>query len=199
MGPARVRKEAVVKRYFVLGIALALAVAMVTALTGCGGDTGKAKEYMKKGDKYLAEVSKNSEDLEKKLTETFTESDFLTSEAFKSASGDIEADIDDIVEGADKAKAEYEKILVLKGVPDYVTYAGIQIEVIEKGKEVMEKTVSLLSQVESFLVKAESGEPVDQQTITTAITKASSEMETLGEEMGELQKEAEKLKEDKSL
>ena len=61
------------KRYLVVAVALVLVVSLGLALTGCGGDTGKAKEYINNAGVIIEEVEGESSEMEAQIETIFTE------------------------------------------------------------------------------------------------------------------------------
>ncbi|MBU4241524.1 MAG: hypothetical protein L6427_09795 [Actinomycetia bacterium] len=152
------------KRYFVMVLALCLAIAMVVALPGCGGDTGKAKEYINNAYKLIEDIEANSDEMEEQFDTIFTE--LAGGEVTSSAKAEELADgLTDATEKslktASEAKAELEKVASLEGVEDYKEYALLRISVIDGIIELIEQTEKYLKDLAEILTAAEAGQPVD--------------------------------------
>ena len=153
------------KRYFVMVVALCLAIAMVVALPGCGGDTGRAKEYINNANKIIEDIEADSDEIQKEQFDTiFTE--LAGGEVTSSAKAEELADgLTDATEKslktASEAKAELEKVASLEGVEDYKEYALLRISVIDGIIELIEQTEKYLKDLAEILTAAEAGQPVD--------------------------------------
>lgn len=176
------------KRYLVVAVALVLVVSLGIALTGCGGDTGKAKEYIDNAEVIIEEVGENSSEMETHIDTIFTE--LAGGEVTSSARADELAKgladaTDDLIKEADKAKTELEKVATLEGVDEYQEYALLRISVIDDITELVQ-----------VLVAAETGQPVDLAKVEsdstaffTEILELQENIQTNGELADELQKE----------
>ncbi len=188
------------KRRSLLVISLLLVgtMALFLLLPGCGGDKGKAKEYMEKGDETIEGLESTSATLESDIDELIN--GLIAGESgaseFKSGADEVISNIDGLVTESKKAKAEYEKISGLKGVDDYEEYADLRIEAIDNAGVMMTKLKELLSNLQDLV---QEGQPVDQTALMTEITKWSEENQELVEEGVDLSEKADKLKTDKNL
>gem|GEM_PF-1496763 len=148
MGNVRLNMEAKMKRPLVLLLALAL-VLVTLAVGGCGGDTGQAQQYMKKGDELSVQLARYGggkqaaydtaallADLGINLAQGNTD---LTSTGKKA-----KADIDKLIAEGKAAKVEYSKILDLNDVADYKEYARLRIQAINSTTEVLQQVKGLI-------------------------------------------------------
>lgn len=183
------------KRFITLLVAILLIAGSLAFLPGCGGDTAKAQEYMKAGDDILSEVQTESESLGEQITDIgndLSSGAITTTAELEERAEEYENDTDAILEKAEEAKAEYEKILSLNGVEDYVEYAGLTIDLIDTAIELLEGMNSMLTDTLAYLQKVEAG------TLTEAEDAAfAEEMEKLEADIGDLSDEAEELSDEK--
>ena len=187
------------KRYLVVAVALMLVVSLGIALTGCGGDTSKAKEYINNADAIIEEVGENSSEMETQIDTIFTE--LAGGEVTSSAKADELAKgladaTDDLIKEADKAKTELEKVATLEGVDEYQEYALLRISVIDDITELIQSTEKFLTDLGQVLVAAESGQPVDLAKVEsestaffTKILELQENIETNGGLADELEKD----------
>lgn len=143
------------------------------AVTGCGSETATAKEYMEKGDELSKKMSLLTSDA------VFDAGSLLaqlgvqvieTGEIDPQTVTDEAADqLETIIANGLKAKAEYEKILDLKGVDDYKAYAEERIKAIES-------TVLVLNAVQELL--DELGDPTNRKSTSDTLANwAKSNLE----------------------
>ena len=116
------------KRVMVAALALALCLAAVAAV-GCGGNTSQAKTDMQTADKAYATVKTQMDALGNSLTTVLggaVSGNFsqLTPQVLQSAN----AQISKILGELPAVKSDYQKIVALTGVPDYVSYANAMIK-----------------------------------------------------------------------
>lgn len=181
------------RRFLGFFLILSLALSLI-ATAGCGNDAAKAKEFMEEGDKYWNEAATLSGDMNDKLNYLYLQQPIETSEQFAAGAQEVETVLDKLDEIMSSAKAAYEKILDLSGVPDYVDYAEKMVEAVEKGQTVIVMTRQMLSDTEAAIRTAEQGIPPDYD-----ITEAKSEILDVGREIDELENEAQDIKREKDL
>jgi uncharacterized membrane protein YdfJ with MMPL/SSD domain len=179
------------KKWISLVTVSLLILVVAAVLSGCGGDTDQAKEYMQKGDELLQKLQTDANAWQSELSSSManiTEQSKFQAEAEKAKSGASE-----LGDTAEKAKAEYEKILSLEGVDDYKEYAKIEIEALDAFQELVEKTNAFLDEMVSLSASG------DVTAITSITTEYSKEAQELGNKISELDEEAQKLKSEKNL
>lgn len=187
------------KRYLVVAVALVLVVSLGIALTGCGGDTSKAKEYINNADAIIDEVGENSSEMEAQIDTIFTE--LAGGEVTSSAKADELAKgladaTDDLISKVNEAKLELEKVASLEGVDEYQEYALMRISVIDDITELIQLTEKFLKDLSQVLVAAETGQTVDLAKVEsestaffTNILELQENIEANGEKADELRKE----------
>lgn len=186
------------KRYAVLTVAMLVTVAMVISMMGCGGDTGKAREYMNQGDEYWTEAASASESMQENLNTLVTDlanGEYTSSADFKGDADDVIEETEEVIDGAKKAKAEYEKIKALSGVEDYVEYADLMIEAADKGTKAGNEIVDFLDKLSDTVAAEEAGQAYDYSFVSSD-SEAISE---LGEDIEDLETQAQELKSQKNL
>lgn len=139
------------KKYLVVLLAVMLTAGCL-GLLGCGGDTGKAKENMETADAAFAA-------LEKKLDEMGKLSEELIGAAVTGNLAAITPEkvqrvsalVTEVAPEIEAVKADYQKILELKGVDDYAEYATTMIAALDAqavsvkaGGELLAKLVPVL-------------------------------------------------------
>lgn len=184
------------KRYQLLIVAIAIAAIMAFSLIGCGGDTDKAKEYMEKGDELTLALETESMKLTDELMALTT--DYIAGKNTEPAG--VTAKVEEIKNMASamesnggKAMVEYEKILGLKGVDDYVRYANMQIEVLQIMKDEALKNCNGILDI--IMTSVNTGEPPDTNKLMEYVADAT----TMGKEAIELDNQAEELKVEENL
>jgi hypothetical protein len=173
-----------------------------TVLPGCGGTKSQAQASMKKGDETVVIIEKDSKTLVAKTRQTFSD---LYKEihagktpdagAFEQDSQAIKALAAKMLDKASDAKSEYEKIIVLQGVPDYVSYAEAKVKIIDANVQGLKQLTSFLDQQKDKLT----AKPFDPVAFQIAVVQFSDSLDKLGQETDKLQKQAEDLKEQKEL
>lgn len=179
------------KRYLALLLIGAILAATLGVLSGCGGDTARAKSYMQKADATFEQVKTDSNELASKITAAF--GDITDPAKFKAAVDDLNTFLDGIDQKADAARAEYEKIKPLKGVPDYVTYADMQIELIGLIKEATAQLKSVMSQIQTAATAG------DQAKLDSIQQSFEPSFNALSDKITKLEEQANKFKSDKNL
>ena len=172
------------RKLLVLAVCLALAAAAVVIISGCGGDTSQAKQDMNKGDQLMAQVETKANEFQTVVQQGLGR---LTNPATIQQIKDSEKAIDTT---ARQARAAYVKIKSLKGVPDYVQYAGLRIQLIDT----LSKSFVTLN---IFLDQTAAAKTIaDQQAALSAFQK---DYPALSDNMGKLEEQANKLATDKGL
>jgi hypothetical protein len=178
------------KKALTIVIVILVALTVSSLLVGCGADTKQAKQHMKEGEAKL----------EKLKADTIT---FVNGLASLSNSSDTTATIDALnkakttVAGlsktSDQARASYEKIKSLNGVPDYVKYADLEIKALDVFQQWIK---SIGSYFDQFLSMLKAG---DLSGLQNAAKASSDTINKLGQEYSKVDKEAQQLKSDKKL
>lgn len=179
------------KKWISLVAVSLLILAVAAVLSGCGGDTKQAQEYMNKGDELVQKLQTDATAWQSGVSASMgsiTDPAKFQTEVEKAKSA--AADLGDT---AEEAKQEYEKIMDLSGVDDYKKYAEIQIEALDAFQEIVEKTGAFFDEVMSLVASN------DLTAITSATTAYSEEVQELSNKISELDEEAQKLKADKNL
>ncbi len=140
------------RKVLVFSVALMLAISMLATI-GCGGDTGKAKEYMKAGDDLSIKMESFSEnatsDVEDLLIDLGVDLAVTGTVEFKKITDEAKKMSDELNQESKKAKVEYGKILDLSGVEEYKEYANLRIKAINNTSSVLESLKGLLGELES--------------------------------------------------
>lgn len=179
------------KKCVTLTLVIMLVAIVAVLLPGCGGDTKQAKQYMQQGDKLVQKLQEEANTWQDAVSSSMSNVSDPT--AFQAAIDKAKDSATSLSKTAGEAKAEFEKIKGLNGVDDYVKYADLQIEALDKFQELITKTNSFFDQIAAMV---KSG---DVTAITSAQTTYTEEVNKLGEEINKLDEEAQKLKADKNL
>jgi len=172
------------RKLTVLAVCLALVAAAVVIISGCGGDTSQAKQDMNKGDQLMTQVETKAKEFQTAVQQGLGD---ITNPATIQKIKDMATGIDTT---AQQSKAAYAKIEALKGVPDYVEYADLQIKLIES----LSKSVGAMN---TFLDQAGAAKtPADLQAASQTYQK---DLQALNDQMTKLEEQASKLKTDKDL
>ena len=185
-----------------LTLVVILGLALGGMLQGCGGDRGKALEYLENGDKAIAVSEKKSEALGGDTGTMFTDLYGALSSgkapdvaAFARNSAKMKTVVDEMIAKADISKAWFTRISTLEDVPDYARYAGLKIKIIDAN-------VAGLKQLKTFVDEAGNklaAKPFDLIAFQTFVTGFGDSIQKQGEESGKLQKQASDLKKEKGL
>lgn len=190
------------KKHLVLAVAVVLVAVMVLALTGCGGDTDKAKDYIQKAeataDEFAGESEKMGASLETLMTELSTAISAGTlpdGAEFKASVDEIRSSIASIYKGLQKSKVEYEKVKTLKGVDDYVAFAEIRIQQVDASSMIFKEIAAYLDKTSAAIASGSA----DPASLGASMMDFGELMTDLTEQGDELNNKAEKLNEDKNL
>lgn len=185
-----------------LTLVVLLGLALSGMLEGCGGDKGKAREYLVRGDKAIVIIENKSETLGGDTETMFTDLFGALSSgkapdvaSFARNSGDIKTLVDEMIGKAVSAKSWFSKIATLEDVPDYSRYADLKIKIIDAN-------VAGLKQLKAFVDEAGNklaAKPFDLIAFQTFVTEFGDSIQKQGEESAELQKQAADLKKEKIL
>ncbi len=185
-----------------LTLVVFLGIALSGMLEGCGGDRGKAREYLERGDKIIVVIEKKSETVGSDTQTMFTDLFGALSSgkapdvaSFARDSAQIKTVVDGMIAKAARAKSSFEKVSTLEDVPDYARYVDLKIKIIDR-------QVAGLKQLETFLDEAGNrlaAKPFDLIAFQTFVTGFGDSIQKQGEESGKLQKQAADLKKEKKL
>ncbi len=179
------------RRFVSLVLVVVLALLVVALLPGCGGDTKQAQEYMENGDKLVERLQSEANTWQSDVSASMA--NVSDPAAFQAAIDKAKASANELSKTAGEAKAEFEKILDLEGVEDYVEYAELQIEALDKFQELITKTNSFFDQMAAMVSSG------DVTGLTAAQEQYTTEVNALGEEINKLDEEAQELKSEKDL
>ena len=149
-GPVR-RKGGAMRRIFVAGLVVSLCFSVI-AVAGCGGETGKAKEYMKAADAGYKKVSARLESTSKALEPSIgaaVQGDYtkLTSQVLS----DAEEAFSEASRQLPEIKKKYQEIKGLKGVEDYVAYAEDMIKGIDTTIKALDMAAEMVAKLKPLV------------------------------------------------
>lgn len=172
------------RRLFTLALLMMLVAVVAVPLSGCGGDTEQARQYMQQGDELAGQFRDEANTWVQNIKS-----------GYESPAGQekFRASAEDLSKTAGEAKAAFEKILTLEGVDDYARYAELQIQRMDIFQEFITLTSTYFDRVVAMM---DSGDVSNLQGLTDAYLE---DADKLGEEIDGLDEEAQKLKADKNL
>jgi len=179
------------KRLLALVLAVLILATLAGALAGCGGDTAQAKADRKNADLLWAKVVADSNQVAGKVTAAY--GDITDPAKFKAAVDGLNAFLDGIDKKVEVAQASYQKIKTLKGVPDYATYAGMQVDLNGLIKEMTSQLKTLLTQLQEAVTAA------DQAKLDSIQQNFEPAFTALSDKVNKLENQAKQFKADKNL
>ncbi len=182
------------KRTVAVIIVMAMALSVLAMTAGCkektSADKTKAMEYMSEGDRLYGMADDLNSEMQKSQASLMG--------VWVSNPQQAQAILDDMKmkgekanEYLDQAKGQYEAILSLSGVSDYVEYANMMIACIQKYKEYLAAGGVLMGQLPPV------GQPID--TAKLMGSEAFKNMSNLKSETDKLRNDAVKFQEQKAL
>lgn len=172
------------KKLFTLALLMMLVAIVALPLSGCGGDTEQARQYMQQGDELAGQFRDEANTWVQNIKSGYESQ--AGQEKFRASAKDLS-------ETAGEAKATFEKILSLEGVEGYAKYADLQIQRMEIFQEFITRTSTYFDEVVAMM---DSGDVSNLQSLTDEYLE---DADKLGEEIDGLDEEAQKLKADKNL
>ncbi|OFW59312.1 MAG: hypothetical protein A2V52_06675 [Actinobacteria bacterium RBG_19FT_COMBO_54_7] len=169
-------------------IAILIAAAFILTLmpAGCGGDKGKAREYMNKGDAIISDLNTRYVEIGSRVDTLVSEySQGINTETIgvKDELDEIKGLIGQAQVGAAEARVDYTGILELQGVQDYAQYAEFRLEMLNK----LSQVDGVFSQNLALINSANTtGQPAD----VAQLASLGAQLETLGTEISALDQQA---------
>jgi hypothetical protein len=159
------------KTTVILLVVLVLAGACA-ALSGCGGDVSLAKKYMNEADELYQQAHARGQELQT-LEEAAVPS-LIGGDPAKiiAASGQIpaiEQGMDEYTTSARAARAAYQKIGTLSGVPEYKVYKDMMVASIDSLLASLATGRRLVADVKALIVKLQAGEQLNMSTVSTQL------------------------------
>lgn len=148
------------KRRIVYSMSLLLLGALVLVVVSGCGETSKSKQYMNAGDNYLRQLGPKTDKLSGDMLamlKDFQDGKLTTIEAFNSRASGIKANIEEHDKLLAKAKAEFGKMLALKGTGDYEVYAKVRLRAIDNAKQLPEAASAVVAETEKAVRDVQSG------------------------------------------
>jgi hypothetical protein len=183
------------KRAIVTAICLLVAI---FAVAGCGGDAGRAKDYMNKGDAEVVKLKPVSDRFTKSVSALFSgvfAGGKVDAASFQKDAAGVKTLADQLSAGAREAAKQYALIDGLKDVPSYSKYADLE-------QKVMSLNEDTLAKLKAFLDKwsaAISSPTFDPVAFVGAAKDFSAQADTASKEIEKLEKEAASLKKSQKL
>jgi hypothetical protein len=175
------------KRAIVTAICLLVAI---FAVAGCGGDAGRAKDYMNKGDAEVVKLKPVSDRFTKSVSALFSgvfAGGKVDAASFQKDAAGVKTLADQLSAGAREAAKQYALIDGLKDVPSYRKYADLE-----------QKVMSLKAFLDKWSA-AISSPTFDPVAFVGAAKDFSAQADTASKEIEKLEKEAASLKKSQKL
>jgi hypothetical protein len=167
-------------------------------LVGCGGDAGRARDYMNKGDAEVAKLKPVSDRFTKSVSALFAgvfAGGKVDAASFQKDAAGVKTLADQLSAGAKEAAKQYALIDGLKDVPSYKKYADLE-------QQVMTLNEDGLAKLKAFLDKwtaAISSTSFDPVAFVGAAKEFSGQADSAAKEITKLETEAANLKNSRKL
>ncbi len=184
------------KKFGVLLLVAAMAISVVASMAGCGSSQNKedAKAYMLAGDAKYAEGVKAYEELQAAQTSAVTGAMGGDTSGMDAVIAQMTQIANTMKADMAAAKVEYEKILPLDGVEDYVTYANVQIDIIGMYNDLLDAAAKLLASIQTTIM---SGGTLDVMALMQS--PEMTNITAISDEIAKLEKENKNFKSEKKL
>jgi len=176
------------KKVFTLVLVFLLVVSVAVMVTGCGSDTKRAQQYMKKGDDQLKSFESKTSVWNTKIISIGAIPSTFAGDVQQARAAGYE-----LLKTTQVAKTEFVKIRGLDGVGDYKKYADLRIAELD----ILDQIVKTMNEyLDTHVAMPLSGfpyySPGRQQ-------HAQDKIDALSEKGQKLEQEAAKLKSDRKL
>lgn len=180
------------KRTISIPLVAVFLVAAIAAVAGCGGgDTSKARADVRQADALYKSIATDSNQLASKITAATAS--LADRSKLRVSINDLNAFLDSMDKKADEAKADYAKVKSLKGADKYVTYADMQMRLMDLIKQA---TAMLKSFMAEIFTAASSGDAAKVQSLQTQF---ETQFNNLTSEITKQENAAAKYKSDNNL
>lgn len=180
------------KRTISIPLVAVFLVAAIAAVAGCGGgDTSKARADVSQADALYKSIATDSNQLASKITAATAS--LADRSKLRVSINDLNAFLDSMDKKADEAKADYAKVKSLKGADKYVTYADMQMRLMDLIKQA---TAMLKSFMAEIFTAASSGDAAKVQSLQTQF---ETQFNNLTSEITKQENAAAKYKSDNNL
>jgi uncharacterized protein YlxW (UPF0749 family) len=185
-------KGAGMKRTISIPLVAVFLVAAIAAVAACGGgDTSKARADVRQADALYKSIATDSNQLASKITAATAS--LADRSKLRVSINDLNAFLDSMDKKADEAKADYAKVKSLKGADKYVTYADMQMRLMDLIKQA---TAMLKSFMAEIFTAASSGDAAKVQSLQTQF---ETQFNNLTSEITKQENAAAKYKSDNNL
>ncbi len=176
------------------------AVVLVLVFTVFKGDTGKAREQVKKGDKYMEAMQTAADEGNDALSELMNNIKTIdTAAEFKEQADKVRSAIESAQKELKSAEKEYKEVESLSGVEKYKAYAKTVLELIALDFEIQDTTNEFLDYIEGQYEAAEAGQQVSVEEIQQTTSEYVENVNKMAEEANDLREKADKLRSDNHL
>jgi ABC-type multidrug transport system fused ATPase/permease subunit len=177
-----------------------VAVVLVLVFTVFKGDTGKAREQVKKGDKYMEAMQTAADEGNDALSELMNNIKTIdTAAEFKEQADKVRSAIESAQKELKSAEKEYKEVESLSGVEKYKAYTKTVLELIALDFEIQDTTNEFLDYIEGQYEAAEAGQQVSVEEIQQTTSEYVENVNKMAEEANDLRDKADKLRSDNKL
>lgn len=176
------------------------AVVLVLIFVVFSGDTGKARDLVKKSDALMAEVKSKGEKVGESVDSLLTGfGDIASPEQYEQTADEIRAMTRATRAALEKAQSGYKEILGLDGVVSYKEYANAVIDLIDVDLEQVQLVDEYLEFISQQFAAAAAGQQVESQAVAERTSEFIASLNEMSPRVDELKAKAEKIKKEKKL
>lgn len=182
-------------------LSLTVLLAIAPLLAGCG-DTGKAQEYTIKADDLYdsaAEIAADLDSIKRQTVMVMINNDIGSLIAMEPEIATIDPETGKARKLVDESESYYNRVLGLKDVEDYKTYASMMLEAVQQEKDALALGGDLAKNVLALIESAKAGEPVDLQAYVKTQSGTVNLLEQAEREIRETKREARSFAREKGL
>ena len=180
-----------VKKLIIVILTVMIGASMLALLAGCGTDTKQAQQYLNAGDVIIKKFQSAAQPWENEINAV--QAAVSDPAQFSADVAKARAAAGNLPRIIDEAKAEYAKIKGLKDVDNYARYASLEIEALDKIKQVIQKTNNYFDQM---IAQNNSSNATGNEAV---LKQYQDEITKLNDSAANLDQQAQKLKVDKNL
>jgi hypothetical protein len=184
----------------VVALLVVAAVVLVLVFVVFSGDTGKARDLVKKSNTLMVEVKPKGEKLGESINSLLTDIGSVESpEQYEQMADEIRAVTKKIRADLEKAQSGYKEILGLDGVVSYKEYAKAVLDLIDLDLEQVQLVDEYLEYLGQQFAAVAAGQQVSSQAIAERTSAFLTSLNELSPRVDELKAKAEKIKKEKKL
>lgn len=184
----------------VVALLVVVAVVLVLVFVVFSGDTGKARDLVKKSDVLMEKVRPKGDKLGESVNSLLTDIQNIESpEQYEQMADEIRAVTKEVRTDLEKAQSGYKEILGLDGVVSYKEYAKVVLDLIDLDLEQVQLVDEYLEYISQQFAAVAAGQQVSSEAIAERTSAFLASLKELSPRVDELKAEAEKIKKEKKL